>query len=195
MTSAAARSFAPRLAALCCAGALLLAFAPLQHDMRDSPPPGYTGGFTEPTCQACHFEAEANTGKGKAMIRGLPAYYAPGGVYRVTVVVTQPGLAVGGFQMSARYEDGGAQAGVFEPAPADRKRAAVTSLDGTTYIHHTADGAQPAAKDTARWALLWTAPQRADNVVFHLAGNAGNDDTSPLGDFIYTTTARAMAGK
>jgi hypothetical protein len=196
------RSFALRVALACAAVAAAGAFATrdviaangAHADLRDAPPPAYTGGFGEPTCQACHFEAEVNTGKGKVLLRGAPVTYAPGGVYRLTVMVTQPQLKVGGFELSARYENG-KPAGVLSAAPADRARTGTTKMDSVSYIHHVVAGIKPVAKDTVRWALLWTAPKVPGTVVFHLAGNAGNEDDSPLGDFIYTAMARSTAGK
>jgi len=179
---------------MCGGAAAIAAFAPVGLDMREAPPPAYTGGFGEPTCQACHFDADVNSGAGKAVLHGVPVTYAPGGVYRITVAVTQAQIKAGGFELTARYEDG-TQAGSLATAPADRGRAGVTPADGVQYVHHVLAGIEPITHDTVRWALLWTAPQRPGTVVFHLAGNAGNNDESPIGDFIYTASARTTAGK
>jgi hypothetical protein len=97
-----------------------------------------------------------------------------------------------GFQLAARFADGpaaGAQAGVLAPADA---RTIVTwdTLTQVSYIEHNLAGTALAG-DAGRWKLRWTAPTNARGaVVFNVAGNAANDDDSPLGDFIYTTALR-----
>jgi hypothetical protein len=45
------------------------------------------------------------------------------------------------------------------------------------------------------WTVEWEAPPAGGAVIFHAAANAANDDSSPLGDFIYTVEARATPGR
>jgi len=150
----------------------------------DGPPPGHTGGFGEPTCRACHFDAPLNDAGGRLTLEGIPRDYAPGHTYRLRITVTHPGLAAGGFQLSARFRDG-AQAGAFTVDPAlMRVRRADSS--GVVYASHTKTGTRPVAPDTARWTLAWHAPARGDTILFHLAANAANGDDSEFGDFIFT---------
>jgi hypothetical protein len=42
------------------------------------------------------------------------------------------------------------------------------------------------AADTARWTVLWTAPESGGEVRFNGAANAANQDDSQFGDYIYT---------
>lgn len=173
--------------------ALLLGSAASGRAERDRPPPAHTGGFSEPLCTSCHFQADVNTGSGSITLAGLPPEYVPGTAYTLTLTVAQANLAAGGFQMSARFGDG-TQAGAFEPADDDDGRVAVTTSAGVQYIHHVRAGARTVAPDTARWRLLWTAPASGE-VVFHVAANAADNDESPLGDMIYATSLRTAPGK
>jgi len=154
---------------------------------RDGPPEGHTGGFGEPTCQACHFGGELNEAAGTLEIRELPAVFTPGQTYPLQVVLRRPAMPVGGFELAARFAPGsagaGAQAGKLEAV--DDHADVFDAPNGISYAHHTRAGST-AAGDSIVWGLRWTAPSRSGPVVFHVAGNAGDDDESPLGDFIYT---------
>ena len=158
---------------------------------KNGPPPAHTGGFGEPTCRECHFDAELNEPGGTVTIVGPPSY-APGQTYRLDLLLRRAGMLRGGFQLAARFEAGdsaGRPAGNL--APADARTAVV--WDTTThvgYIEHTEAGTA-VTNATARWTIHWTAPASAHGpVVFHIAANAANDDDSPLGDFIYTAVVR-----
>ena len=135
-----------------------------------------------------------NRGAGAVLLQGLPQSYTPRAAYALTVVVTQPGLGVGGFQLSARFENG-TQAGTLRAGAGEANRADVTMAAGVQYAHHLYDGAEPVARDSARWRIVWQAPAGAGPVLFHVVGNAGNDDASPLGDAVYTRAVRLNAGK
>jgi hypothetical protein len=148
-----------------------------------------TGGFGEPTCQYCHFEAQLDAGSGKLTIDGVPDAYAPGATYTLTLTLVHPGVAAAGFEIAARFEKSGAQAGVFAPEPDQTNRVEVTTEADVQYAHHVRPGTVPVAADTARWRLLWTAPPAGGPILFHAVGNAANGDDSPLGDFVYTASA------
>lgn len=162
----------------------LVAVALLAAAYRDGPPPAHTGGFGEPTCRACHFDAPLNAPGGRLALDGLPPAYEGGRTYRLTVHLLRPGMRAGGFELAARVAATGRQAGAFHPLD-DRVQA---PPDSVVYARHTRAGSRLAVPDTARWALLWQAPPAAAGpVVFHLAANAANDDDSEFGDVIYTT--------
>jgi hypothetical protein len=151
---------------------------------RDGAPPGHTGGFGEPTCGACHFGA-APDDQGRTHI-DAPARYAPGETYEIVVSVHHPELNAAGFQLTARFATGraaGEQAGHL--APSDDRTAVITSAAGIVYAGHTGAGSSPSTGGVGRWSLLWTAPAADQDVVFHLAANAANDDDSDFGDRIY----------
>jgi hypothetical protein len=170
----------PAVAAACA----VLAMTTIANAYRDGAPPGHTGGFGEPTCGACHFGA-APDGLGRAGI-DAPARYASGETYEITVSVRHPELAAAGFQLTARFAAGevaGEQAGRLTPS--DDRTAVTTSADGIMYAGHTDAGTAPSTAGEGRWSLLWTAPVAHQDVVFHLAANAANDDDSDFGDRIH----------
>ena len=152
------------------------------------PPLAHTGGFGEPGCHACHFEAEPNQPGGRLAVSGLPSAYRAGQTYRVTVSVEREGLAVGGFEVAARFAAGassGQQAGNFR-ALDDGVRVSAHPGTGVQYAHQTDAGARRAEGGRAFWVVEWTAPASAAGpVAFHAAANAGDGDASPFGDFVY----------
>lgn len=174
------------IALVCLTCALLFGSASSGRAGRDRPPPGFTGGFSEPTCQTCHVQDDVNAGTGSVHIEGVPPAYERDTAYTLTITLAQNGLAAGGFEMSARFEDG-AQAGRFAARGTD-PRIDVTTLAGIQYAHHVFAGTAPLAPDTAQWQIVWTAPASDGVVVFHIAANAADDDYSPIGDMIYTAS-------
>lgn len=159
----------------------------------DGPPPGHTGGFGEPTCRACHAGKVDPTVR--VLIADLPEHWSPGETYRFDVVVRGRDLLRGGFQLTARWADGeaaGRQAGLLTVAD---DRGAVTDSAGISYAHHIADGTTPMSPGSVRWTVAWTAPDTTMDgaIVFHVAGNAANDDNSELGDLIATESDTAFA--
>lgn len=151
----------------------------------DAPPPAHTGGFGEPTCHECHFQRDVNAGTGTLVLGDLPAYVDVGSTHRLTVTLTHPGQARAGFMLSARTVDG-AQAGTLDAVDAT---TTVTRAGDVAYLHHTLAGTAVAG-DTAAWTFEWTANDLSagDSVVFHLVGNAANDDESALGDYVYAAS-------
>ncbi|MBW3552620.1 MAG: hypothetical protein KY466_03870 [Gemmatimonadetes bacterium] len=181
------------LAAALVIGAALSALAPGAVAYRTGPPAGYTGGFAEPTCAACHWGDEGAVREPGALTVDVPERYEPGAAYDLTVRLRDPGLRTAGFQLSARFADGpdaGAQAG--DLAAADSAVMVVTSGAGISYASHAAAGTLPAADGRAAWVVRWTAPA-GGAVVFHVVANAGDDDASPLGDRIHSAEARSVS--
>jgi hypothetical protein len=171
-----------------------LAAVPL---FKAGPPPAHTGGFGEPTCRACHSDAGLNEPGGELAITGAPAGYEPGRTYQLEVALRHTGMLRAGFQLAARFADGaaaGRPAGVL--ASGDGRSVVIwDTLSHVSYIEHTQIGTDLRG-DAGRWLVSWTAPSDARGVVaFHAAGNAANDDDSPLGDFIYTTAVRVAPAR
>ncbi len=50
----------------------------LSHGYAEGAPPGFSGGFTEQSCEACHFHAAPNSGPGRLAIAGVPDRFAAG---------------------------------------------------------------------------------------------------------------------
>lgn len=160
----------------------------------DGPVPGRTGGFGEATCRECHFSFDLNPPGGEAALEGLPEAWRPDTTYVLTVRVRHPEMGRGGFQLSARYRGGpreGRNAGALRPGGA-RTQVVEDTLPGSgvRYLQHTREGTAPVEGAGIRWRVAWRAPAASAPsapVVFHLAGNAANDDNSEFGDRIYTS--------
>jgi hypothetical protein len=159
---------------------------------RDGAPPGFSGGFGEESCRACHFEAELNEPPGHLELIGIPASYTPGEAYPLTIALTRPGMALGGFELTARFEDG-TQAGALEPGAGDVDRVGIAVKDDTRVLYgHQRDAGSSVSGGTARWTLRWTAPTSGPAVLFHVAANAADGDGSAEGDYVYTTARASL---
>lgn len=169
------------------------------------PPPGHTGGFGEPDCTACHFDAPVNPEGGEFRVDGLPERYAPGETYRLRVTLEAPELGRAGFQLAARFGEGerrGISAGTLTAR--DSTVQVAVSGDGSDgdrepehdlhYAQHTEAGTGPPARASAgryAWSVRWTAPKAPGGpVLFHAAANAANDDASEFGDRVFTLEVR-----
>ena len=172
------------------AGAALSALPPTAAAYRTGPPTAHTGGFGEPTCAACHWAEGDEAGRGLQI--GAPAAYEPGAEYDIVVELTDPALTAAGFQLSARFAEGGAtgaQAGTL--APTDSAVRVVTSGAGIMYASHSEEGVTPSAEGSARWIVRWTAPADGGTVAFSAAANAANDDDSEYGDRTHVSEVRS----
>lgn len=157
---------------------------------RDGPPAGFSGGFGEDHCQACHSGDKVNASPGSLTI-SVPQRYSPGKTYAVTITLKRPGMAIGGFQLTARFEAGGAQAGTLALADGQQDRVNVLTDRGVQYAYHLRPGSQLTAAGVVRWTLRWTAPAGSRAVLFNAAANAANGDDSQSGDFVYTSRTRS----
>jgi hypothetical protein len=171
------------------AASLTLAAAPLllASELRyaDGPPPGYTGGFGEPTCGICHMDADVVPDAAELALHGVPDQYEPGRTYRLVVSASSKGIGAAGFQLASRSARD-RQAGALRATDA-RARVITDSATGVEFASHTAEGTALVSADSAQWTLEWTAPTtRADTVVFSAAVNAANGDDSNFGDRILT---------
>ena len=157
---------------------------------RDGPPLGFSGGFGEDHCQACHNSEKLNATPGSITI-SVPERYSPGKVYTVTVTLKRPGMKIGGFVLTARFENDSAQAGTLSPGDGHQDRIKIANDRGVQYAYHSRPGTQLTATGVVRWTIRWTAPAGSRAVLFNAAANAANDDDSPSGDFVYTSRARS----
>jgi hypothetical protein len=158
-------------------------------------PPGFSGGFGEQSCHACHFHNDVNSGPERVAIGGVPEQFVAGERYPLTVTLSRAGTVLAGFQLAARFKDDGTQAGTLAPAPGEGERVMVESRGGIEYANQRKAGTALAAAHTARWSLVWTAPDTRRPVVFHVAANAGDGDGTAEGDFVETATAETMPAK
>lgn len=164
---------------------------------RDAPPPAHTGGFGEPTCQACHIGNELNAPGGDLRVTGVPDGYRPGDSYLITVVLRSTDMSAAGFQAAMRFDGsvrGGDQAGTIRGVD-PRTHITVGDPAPVEYIHHLRPGTHPTSPSIMTWSFEWVAPQEPLPVVLHIAANSANGDDSPLGDLVYTLTRRiAVSG-
>lgn len=156
---------------------------------RDGPPAGFSGGFGEDHCQACHSGDKVNASPGSLKI-SAPQRYSPGETYAVTITLTRPGMAIGGFQLTARFVDDSTQAGTLQ-ADGQKDRVKVMHDRGVQYAYHLRPGTELTAAEVVRWTLRWTAPVGSRAVLFHAAANAANGDDTQFGDFVYTSRAHS----
>jgi hypothetical protein len=154
-------------------------------------PPGFSGGFGEQSCHACHFQGEVNSGPERVVIAGVPDRFVAGERYEVTITLSRPDMALAGFQLTARFKDDGAQAGRLMPAPGEDARVKVETQGDVQYANQRKDGTTLAEAHAARWSVIWTAPDASRPVVFHVAANAGDGDGTAEGDYVETATAEA----
>lgn len=157
---------------------------------RDGPPAGFSGGFGEDHCQACHSGDKVNASPGSLTI-SAPARYSPGKTYAVTVTLKRTGMAIGGFQLTARFAEDSAQAGTLAPADGQQDRVKVLTDRGVQYAYHLRPGTQLTAPGVVRWTLRWTAPAARGAVLFHAAANAADGDDSQSGDFVFTSRVQS----
>ena len=139
----------------------VIAAAPARPS-RDGLPLGFSGGFGEADCTSCHFEAEVNSAAGSLSLSGVPVAYEPGETYRVQLVLTHPGVVIGGFEMTARFEAGALRQGGCPSYLRTEGHIAVGLSYQVQYVHHLRLGTTAVVQDTARWTVLWTAPSKPE---------------------------------
>ena len=152
----------------------------------EGPPAGFTGGFGEPSCVACHVGSDVNAFGGRVVVEGVPSAYERGAEYLLTVVLEAEDTEAAGFQITSRYTGGarwGRNAGRLGPADA---RVAVTDSAGVSYVHQSREGSETRSQDGSSWSVIWIAPSEGGPVTISVAANSGNADNSPLSDLIYT---------
>ena len=170
------------------AGAAVRGVPPRAAAYADGAPPGFTGGFGEQACDACHFEAAVNSPPGRVTLTGIPDRFVPGERYPITITLSRTGMMMGGFQLTARLDGDGTQAGTLAPGPGEEKRIRIDA--GTIqYANQRLGGTGLAEPGTAKWTVIWTAPRTTGAVRFHAAANAGDKDDAARGDYVYTAVA------
>lgn len=163
------------------------------HSYAEGAPPGFSGGFTEQSCDACHFHAAPNTGPGALTLEGVPDRFVAGEPYRVTISLTQPGMKLAGFQLTARFKEDGLQAGTLAKESSSDVRVGIDTESDMQYAGQRREGATVVTPEASRWTVIWTAPSVMKTVVFHVAANAANGDERADGDYVYTLAREIQA--
>ena len=156
-------------------------------------PPGFSGGFNEESCHACHFHEQLNSVGGRVTIEGVPASFEAGQRYTLSVTLTRAGMKRAGFQLATRFKDTGAQAGTLAPGPGEEERVTVESQSGVQYASQKKGGSPVSAADATRWLIEWIAPERGGQVIVHVSANAADGNESADGDFVYTAASESAS--
>lgn len=127
-------------------------------------------------CTSCHMGSAPVAASEALSIEGLEDGIHVGETYSLTLRFDPAGAAIAGYLAgfrSEREEAGSVAAG-------EGQQVRETSVRSTE--------PQPAAEGGASWTFDWTAPATPGLVALHIAANAANDDSSPLGDAIHVRT-------
>ena len=155
-------------------------------------PPGFSGAFGENSCHACHFGADVNTKAGHVAVAGVPERFVAGTSYPLAITLRRQAMTTGGFQLTARFVDGGAQAGALSVGPEQGERLKVDEKDGVQYLNQRRTGAATGSPGSSTWTVIWTAPAVGGAVRFDVAANAGNNDDSASGDEVFTISQESQ---
>ena len=157
------------------------------HEYGDGAPPGFSGGFREESCHACHFHETVNAAPGKLAIEGLPEKFTPGQRYTLTITLTREGMKRAGFQPAARFIDDSTQAGTLMVGSSDARRVKLENQGGVLYAGQNKTGSQITDGGKMQWSVDWIAPVGGRRAVrINVAANAADGDERVDGDFIYT---------
>jgi hypothetical protein len=164
--------------------------------------PAIGGKPAEQLCTVCHNLNPPNDGLGQVQILDLPLSYVPGQVYPLRVRLGSSATQdyperKWGFQMTAVYQSNGLGAGTWnipETPPDSLRRDTYLSGSASTwrtrvYITHTSPATRKGHPSPVEWSFAWVAPPvDSGTVIFLVAGNAANGDSSSSGtdDHIYT---------
>ncbi len=149
-----------------------------------------TGAPGEQICVAskCHVDHKVNSGPGKLSALGIPKTYTPGKTYPITIQLEQQGQKIWGFELTA-INDSLSEAGKIVKFDRHKMQLSEDEVNGKTrfYLKHTRRGVYQGKKNgPVQWHFVWQAPEKPEGVVsFYVAGNAGNGNKKPTGDYIY----------
>jgi hypothetical protein len=180
-------------------GAFLISLIAPASAFKEGPYPHVTGGFGEQSCHLCHLDNPVNAPGGSVTLAGVPAAFAPGVVYPITVTLAREDMRRGGFEIAARFASGrqkGRQAGAWKLTDARTQLIPGAVDKALTFVQHNLAGSRTATAGSNAWTIEWTAPTEAPGPVqFNVAANASNNDDSPLGDYIYLRSARSTPAR
>ncbi len=153
------------------------------------PPDGRTGSPADSskTCNdtGCHNTYALNS-RSETFSVSAPSSYTLGEVLNITVSFSNSNTAKHGFELSA-LDTNNNHVGTFSSVDGDGN----TQTSNGDYIKHTSAGSSQSGN--ASWNVYWTAPtsEVQNPVTFYAAGNEANGDSTPQGDYIYTTTTQS----
>ena len=175
---------------------LLFGLPVVASAFKEGPYPNVTGGFGERSCHLCHLDNPVNAPGGSLTLEGVPASYAAGQTYPITVRVAREDVRRAGFEIAARFASGrlkGRQAGSWRVLDARAQLIPGAVDKALTFVQHNLAGSRTTTPGSNTWTIEWTAPSPVSAPVqFNVAANASNNDDSPLGDYIYLKSARSV---
>ena len=175
---------------------LLFGLPVVASAFKEGPYPNVTGGFGERSCHLCHLDNPVNAPGGSVTLEGVPASYAAGQTYPITVRVAREDVRRAGFEIAARFVSGklkGRQAGSWRVLDARAQLIPGAVDKALTFVQHNLAGSRTTTPGSNTWTIEWTAPSPVSAPVqFNVAANASNNDDSPLGDYIYLKSARSV---
>ncbi len=140
------------------------------------------------TCLACH---EENIGSGSVELLGVPAHYASGMIYDLTVRIIDADQFGAAFQLSVETESG--HIGTLLLSDTIHTQYAQSDAN---YVTHTLAGVEDSITEWSveggqyDFPLRWRAPfTGGEEATIYVAALAINDATAIFGDNIYVTTA------
>ena len=161
----------------------------------DGAPPGFSGGFKEDNCSACHFYEPLNAPPGTLTLAGAPERFTPGERYTLTITLTRVDMKFAGFQLAVRFKDTAARAGTLAVPATETERIKVEDSSGIQYASQKRPGSILREAGIARGVIEWTAPSSGGAVIFNVAANAANGDERVDGDFVYTASVESPPGR
>ena len=129
------------LISLVVSSTVILSIAGIIFAFAGGPPVGATGSviFNQQSCAqaGCHSGLAVNSSAGSFSLAGVPANYALGQSYDLTVTINQPNQRRWGYQMSARARTSTASVGSFQSLDGFSQ---LQTLAGIQYFAHNAAG-------------------------------------------------------
>jgi len=169
----------------------IIAGAYLVRSFPDAPPDGLAGHPPDyKTCTECHSSFPLNSGPGRLTLSGVPTVYAAGDTYAITVTLQQQAQKVWGFEVAV-LDSSSHQAGRFILTDSVNTQLSDNADPKPDYLKNTLRGtASGTADGPVSWTFKWKAPDHATGpITFYAVGNAGNNDYTFFGDYVYATTA------
>jgi len=151
-------------------------------------------------CTSCHGDFTMNPAGGGLVVTGLPASkYIPGQAYNFSIKVNHATAdrRIWGFAIKAVNTVNNQVVGTFASTNANASVKG-TVAGQTLELSHATAPTSTNANNYTFMNLKWTAPTtplaNESNIRFYITGNAGDNDGSEAGDYIYTATIDAALG-
>jgi len=171
--------------------------ATLAYSYIRGPKNAHTGAPGEGICvqSECHIDHKVNEGPGELSLLGIPKAYQPGASYPIIVQLQQKGQKDWGFELTVINANLN-ESGTIQKYDQHLMQLDESEVDGHPryYLKHTRNGIHRGEKDgPVQWHFTWQAPDSPEGIVsFYVAGNAGNANRKPTGDYIYQTVVKTV---